>query len=166
MKTFKDADGREWTITVDIGALRRIRDLTKVDLVELIGNNLALALDADPVLLVDVLWAAVKPQAEQRKISDEEFGCSLRGEALDAALAALLEDLVDFFPERKRAMLRRALAWVKKTQTEALGIVGSFLDDPAAMEKKQQELMELLKRKLYGERSTKSPGSSESTPTD
>ena len=40
--------------------------------------------------------------AEKQKISDEDFGRGLGGDAIDSATTALLEELVDFFPQRRR----------------------------------------------------------------
>lgn len=106
--TFRDTNGRLWAVTVTIGTARRVRSLTSVDLLALIDNPTELAaLAADPVRLVDLLYAVVKPEADLAGITDEAFGESLAGDSIDAATSALLEALIDFFPEARRRILRR-----------------------------------------------------------
>ncbi|MCL4196233.1 MAG: hypothetical protein KJZ69_01960, partial [Phycisphaerales bacterium] len=105
MKTFRDNAGNEWTVEINVAALKRIRSLTGTDLLEVIsGGDLLERLMRDPVLLCDILYALVKPQADQKQISDEAFGAAMAGDAIDAATAALLDELVAFCPSpRDRA---------------------------------------------------------------
>ena len=51
--------------------------------------------------------------------SDEQFGRSMTGDALEAGSLALLEALADFFPSRRRLLLRQLLAQTA-TSLEAL----------------------------------------------
>jgi hypothetical protein len=102
MKTFTDAAGRTWTLAVTVGAVKRARNLAGVDLIGAATGDLWARLLEDPVLLVDALFALVKPEADGRSISDEDFGRALVGDALDGALAALEEELLAFFPRHQR----------------------------------------------------------------
>lgn len=114
MKSFTDNKGRTWTLEVTVATVKRVRALCRVELnsiVELDKNNKPSAellerLSSDPVLLVDVLYAVCKPQADKLGITDEDFGEAMAGDAIEHATTALLEEVIDFFPEAKLAKSR------------------------------------------------------------
>jgi len=118
MKTFQDNAGRQWTVTLNVAALKRVRAMTSVDLFNVVtldenkkpDISLLERLSEDPILLVDVLYAACKPEADAQKVTDEQFGAAMAGDAIEHATNALLEELVDFFPDPKRKVLRKILA--------------------------------------------------------
>ena len=118
MKSFTDIKGRAWEIVVTVATVKRVRALCKVDLnsiVELDKNNKPSAellerLSSDPVLLVDVLYAICKPQADKLGITDEDFGEAMAGDAIEHATTALLEEVIDFFPEAKRMVMQKILS--------------------------------------------------------
>ena len=122
MKSFTDNKGRIWTLEVTVATIKRVRALCKVDLnsiVELDKNNKPSAellerLSFDPVLLVDVLYAVCKPQADKLGITDEDFGEAMAGDAIEHATTALLEEVIDFFPEAKRLVMRKILSASRK----------------------------------------------------
>ena len=122
MKSFTDNKGRAWEIVVTVATVKRVRGLCKVDLnsiVELDKNNKPSAellerLSSDPVLLVDVLYAICKPQADKLGVSDEDFGEAMAGDAIEHATTALLEEIIDFFPEAKRLVMRKILSASRK----------------------------------------------------
>ena len=109
MKTFTDNTGRTWTLSVTVGTIKRVRALCGVDLANIItmesgktpNVGLLERLAADPVLLVDVLFAVCKPEADAKGITDEEFGRAMAGDAIELAATALLDEIIDFFPEAK-----------------------------------------------------------------
>jgi hypothetical protein len=70
------------------------------------------------VLLVDVLYAVCKEEADSRNVSDEEFGRSMAGDAIEFATAALLDEIIDFFPEAKRKVFRRILDATRRFETK------------------------------------------------
>ena len=122
MKTFTDNKGRTWTLEVTVATVKRVRALCRVDLnsiVELDKNNTPSAellerLSSDPVLLVDVLYAVCKPQADKLGITDEDFGEAMAGDAIEHATTGLLEEVIDFFPEAKRLVMRKILSASRK----------------------------------------------------
>lgn len=110
MRTFKDNAGRDWTVAINVNAIKRVRDLAKVNLLDVFEGKLIDRLAADPVLLCDVLYAVCKPQADTAGVSDEQFGEALAGDAIELATKALLEELVSFSPNpRDRAALGRVI---------------------------------------------------------
>jgi len=102
MKTFADNAGRTWTVALNVDALKRVRSLCDVDLMQIVsdGGKLLDRLMADPVLLCDVIFALCKEEAETKGISDTDFGKAMAGDPIEHATQALLEELVDFFPNR------------------------------------------------------------------
>jgi len=132
MRTFKDNQGREWTVEITVAAIKRVRGLAGVDLMEVLegSNGLIEKLVRDPVLLCDVIYAACKPQADERQISDEAFGASMAGDAIEHATAALLEELVDFCPSpRDRANLGRVLKATRDVMDKARDVVERRIDE-------------------------------------
>ena len=162
MKTFTDSTGRVWTLTVTVDAVRRVRDLVGVNLARIVeprepGGPVPLMTDLedDLLLLVDVLFALVKPQADAEGVSDQEFGRALGGEALAAAHEAFWRELADFFLSLKRPALARAIE-------KQLALVVSAM---AAAEKKIEALdVDALVARTDGDSSSSAPASAESTP--
>ena len=130
MKLFKDNAGREWRISIDVAAVKRVRSLIGVDLMGILDGTLLEKLVSDPVLLCDVAYCLVKPDADAKGVSDEEFGKAMGGDALEHAAQALLEELADFFPQKKRALLRKALVKLKALEEKALAAAEKRLDSP------------------------------------
>ena len=122
MKSFTDNAGRTWMVTVNVAAIKRVRALCGVDLnaiVEMDEKNnpstkLLERLSTDPVLLVDVLYAVCKNEADAQGITDEEFGMAMAGDAIDHATAALLDEVVNFFPEAKRQAFQKILSATRR----------------------------------------------------
>ena len=120
MHTFNDTLGRTWTVTINVDAIRRVRALLDINLLDAIEGKLLERLVTDPVLLCDILFALVQPEAHAKNISDEDFGKSLGGDVLDHASSALLEELVDFFPSARRTVFRKALVKLKRLEGMAI----------------------------------------------
>lgn len=132
MRTFKDNQGREWTVEITVAAIKRVRGLAGTDLMEVLegSNGLIEKLVRDPVLLCDVIYAACKPQADERQVTDETFGASMAGDAIEHATAALLEELVDFCPSpRDRANLGRVIKATRDVMDKARDVVERRIDE-------------------------------------
>jgi len=132
MRTFRDNQGREWTVEITVAAIKRVRGLAGVDLMEVLegSNGLIEKLVRDPVLLCDVVYAACKPQADEHGVTDEEFGRAMAGDAIDHATSALLDDLVDFCPSpRSRANLGRVLKATRDVMDKAQDMVEQRIDE-------------------------------------
>jgi len=111
MRTFKDNAGRDWTVAVNVAAIKRVRSLLDVNLLKVVEGKLIERLVGDPVLLVDVIFVLCKPAADAAGVSDEQFGEAMAGDAIDSATKALLEELVDFSPsQRDRDRAKKVLA--------------------------------------------------------
>jgi biotin synthase-related radical SAM superfamily protein len=130
MKSFSDNAGRTWTIAINVDAIKRVRGLLDVDLLEVVEGKLIEKLIRDPVLLCDVVYAVCKPEADAKGVSDEEFGRAMAGDAIDHATKALLEELVDFSPSpRDRANLGRVLEKTWAVMDRARDVIEARLSD-------------------------------------
>jgi len=159
MKTFKDNEGRSWNVSVNVAAMKRVKTLLNLNLMDAVESDLIQRLATDPMLLCDVIYAICKPDADKRNVSDEEFGQSMAGDVIEHATVALLEELVDFFPDAKRQVLRKAVEKFKKVQTRAVETAYKYLDSPI-FEKRIEDAL-----KNISDLSGSLPESSESTPT-
>jgi len=129
MQTFTDNEKRSWTIHVTVDAVKRVRTLLGVNLLEVIEGGLLERFIRDPVLLCDVIYAVCKPEADSKGITDEQFGRAMAGDAIDGASKALLGGLVDFFPSAQdRANLRRVLDTTWKVLDRARQAVSQRLE--------------------------------------
>lgn len=168
MRTFKDNQGHEWTVEITVAAIKRVRGLAGVDLMEVLegSNGLIEKLVRDPVLLCDVIYAACKPQADERQVSDEAFGASMAGDAIEHATAALLEELVDFCPSpRDRANLGRVLKATREVMDKARDVVERRIDeliDGGALERAVLEAVPPTAEAAAGGSSGSAPASSAS----
>lgn len=137
MKTFRDNKRRVWTLEVNVAAIKRVRGLCKVDLnsiVEVDSENRPTAhlleqLSSDPVLLVDVLYAICKPDADKQGVTDEEFGEAMAGDAIEQATEALLDEIVDFFPSAKRQVMKKILNATRRFEEIARTRLDRILQD-------------------------------------
>jgi len=168
MRAFKDNSGREWSIEITVAAIKRVRGLSGVDLMEVLegANGLIEKLVRDPVLLCDVVYAVCKPQADERRVSDEAFGASMAGDAIEHATAALLEELVDFCPSpRDRANLGRVLKATREVMDKARDVVERRIDeliDGGALERAVLEAVPPTVEAAGGGSSGSAPASSAS----
>lgn len=153
MKPFKDTEGTEWLVKIDVATIKRVRDTADVDLLS-IGENPTLhaQLQNDPIFLVDLLYVVCRPQADERGITDVQFGERMAGDAIDAAVEAFLVELVNFFPKVKRAPLEKAVEKAAAAQRIAMARATTEIDSLDV----QKLLDEALTR---GSSSTSAPAS-------
>lgn len=109
MVCYTDTVGRVWTLAVTVFEVKRVRTRIGVDLVGLVGDGFRplAELMADPVRVVDVLWALCDRQAAALGVDEEAFAAALAGDVYERAAEALTEALFDFFPGRTREKLAR-----------------------------------------------------------
>jgi len=171
MRSFKDNADRTWTVTLNVYAVKKVRDLLGVDLLDLGGepstsagpvdkpdNGLLYRLIADPVLLVDVLYVVCQEQADEANVTDEQFGRAMAGDAIDGATKAFLEELADFTPSpRDRARARKVIDATWKLIDRAQDVLDARAD--AELDRAAEAALSAL-----GSSSGSSPASSEPTP--
>ena len=131
-------------------------DLLSEDVGEMVGS-----LAVDPVLLCDVIFVLVSDQAERNNITDEDFGESMAGEAIGKATEALLDEIVDFFPPRKRKVLRMALDKMEEAQALLMTRAEEMISSKTA----EEIVEEVINGAEDGSSSGRSPDLSESIPS-
>lgn len=153
MRTFTDSAGRAWNLELTISAAKRIKSLCSVDLTDLQAGEppLLFRLEKDVVLLMDVIFALVKPQADAQGVSDEQFGQAMNGPAAGAAADAFWQELTDFF-----RLARPVLAELIES--------GRELDKARIETLRVSKTVALEKIKTLGKSSTSLPASSDATP--
>jgi len=157
MTTFRDTAGRTWQISLTIDALKRVKSLLQIDLTEPLQGEppLMTRLAIDVLLLCDVLFALIKPQADAAGVSDEVFGASLGGEAILAAQEALTQEWLDFFQNLRRTHLVTAI----QKQRDLVRAIVAAGEQRLAQIQPEQAVAE-----LFGGSSTAPPVSSASSP--
>ncbi|MFN9374724.1 MAG: hypothetical protein ACK6D3_22785, partial [Planctomycetaceae bacterium] len=149
--------GRTWQISLTIDALKRVKSLLQIDLTEPLQGEppLMTRLAIDVLLLCDVLFALIKPQADAAGVSDEVFGASLGGEAILAAQEALTQEWLDFFQNPRRTHLVTAI----QKQRDLVQAIVAAGEQRLAQIQPDQAVAE-----LFGGSSTAPPVSSASSP--
>lgn len=121
MSTFKDTQGRSWTISINTEQIKRLRTRLSIDVARLFDNNAEVyrKILSDVVLLVDVLFVLCESQAEKAGINDAQFGEALAGDCFDDAIKAFEDALLFFCPKRQREILTQMRAKGDQAATEA-----------------------------------------------
>lgn len=129
MQQFHDTTTQMWKISITVATVKRVRDLIGVDLLEIVDGSLLERLMRDPVLLVDVVYAVIKPQADELDITDEEFGERMFGDPIEFATKALLDELVAFCPSpRDRKNLGRVLEATNQVMDRTRDLIEQKID--------------------------------------
>ena len=121
MKIWHDTTGRTWATTINVGTIKRVKNLTGKNLLDLAGGALATDVMSDPCLLCDILYALHQPEAEKQGIGDVQFAECLAGDAIEEATDALMAELIDFFPNsQRRELLANAMKQAKEQEAKAI----------------------------------------------
>lgn len=159
MKSFQDIHKRAWNVEVTVSTIKRVRGLVGVDLLDVLGGKLIDRLSIDPILLADVLYAVCKPQADELKITDEQFGHALAGDAIEHATVALLDELVSFCPSpRDRANLGRVLAKTREAMDKARDVLDARIES-GELDREIDKALQPILRPTPGPSSGGSPAS-------
>lgn len=151
MRVFKDGSGRDWTMAVNYTVKQRVLAETGADLFDL---RVFEKLGDDTTLLLEVVCSAVKDQLEAKKITPQQFLDSLTGDSIEAAANALTEEIIAFFPQRRREVLKKLQAAGDSIQQKAV----EEIDRKLASGELQRKLEATLRLQ-----SGDSPASAEST---
>lgn len=114
MREFRDDQGRPWQLALTVTAVMRVRDQVlievdgakkpfKIDDVASLEATLRI-LETQPTVLAEAVYAILCKQVEEKGLTKDQFFDGLRGDVLDAAMRVLVEELVDFFPQRHRPL--------------------------------------------------------------
>jgi hypothetical protein len=107
MHAFRDAEGREWSVSVNVLTVKKLR-VIGCDIMAEDGGGINV-LASDPVALVESLWMICQEQAMKRGVTESMFFESLGGDALEQATEAMIGAIVDFFPSARKRLLQKAM---------------------------------------------------------
>lgn len=167
MREFKDDEGRPWRLALTVAAALRVKDMVTIDVDGEDGNRKTVPFDlvdsgsipqtfqvlrTQYAKIGEILYAILVKQIAEKGLDREAFLEGLRGDALDSAVQALEQELVDFFPQRLRKMVGLLASKMSDVQGELLG------QAEASLEKATVATL------VSGAQSGKPPESSESIP--
>lgn len=135
MSKFTDTEGRDWLVAINVQSGKEVREkcngLDLFDVGAKAGDTF-LSLVTNPVILVDTLYVLCAKQADERDVSDEDFGRAMAGDAIEGATEAFVEALVNFTPNlRDRQRIQVAWEKAKKHMDRIRNQLDARLEDPA-----------------------------------
>ena len=129
MAQFTDTGDVTWQVAINAWDLKDVRKQFGVNLVDLseAPTGIWAGLFGDVVKFIDVLYWLCREQCEARKVSDQQFGEGLAGDAITRARDAFLEALTDFFPSPGR---RKAVyEMIQKVQEMDRALIDHSLEE-------------------------------------
>lgn len=104
MQKFSDSTGDEWTISLNIFSVKKIKTEVDVDLLDLeSGDTPTLGvLLTDEMKLAEVIFTLLDSQMTKKGIAIEELQERFDGKTLAASTQAFFDELQDFFSARGR----------------------------------------------------------------
>lgn len=169
MKTFRDAEGREWFISISTDAIKRVIKSPIEYLGEPIKVNILALVDPEdmdllqkaaayPPLVADIAYALCKPQCDEKNVTDVDFGKAMRGDVLDNVLELIISETIDFFPPSRRQILRKVMDASQLFATRAKTLTAKILESGEL----DQEINAILEKE-FQKLSPKSPSASQPT---
>lgn len=145
--SFRDSEGRTWNIFLTAPLVKMIRADFQINLTDLSSDPFE-KLAADPVTLVDILYLMCRSQAEEQGVSDEMFGSSLGGDAIDDATNAMAQAIVAFSPASRRSLLQSLLTQNGNLREKAMKRLEAKMSDEATQNKILDRVMETTEKEL------------------
>jgi len=104
--SFKDNEGREWEVSIDLFGVGEVHRETGVSIYTLMDDKMKglaeLCSNENKHILAHVVYLLCKEQAEKRNVSPRDFAKALKGDPIEAMELAFCEALADFFPDARR----------------------------------------------------------------
>ncbi len=128
MAKFTDARGKSWLVEITIGAYRRLKRDTPLDLDKFAadGSQLVEIIYGPPFALAAVAECLLGEQVKASGLTPEEFADAFDPLTVDRFGDALMESIVDFFHRGRATGVKAALAQrlqaINEKATEALTI--------------------------------------------
>jgi hypothetical protein len=115
--TFADPEGRRWSLVVNNGVRRNLKEQVGLDIGKLLEKHLEplLVVDGDNDKLLDAVWLCIESQAAG--LNRETFADSWTGDTFAEARGALYEAIVLFSPPHHREPLRKMLTMCETVAT-------------------------------------------------
>lgn len=127
MTSFKDRNGKAWVLDLNIGMVRRIKAVCKIDLGNIVkfgekdgGLSQLEQLADDSDKLCALFWTMCEAQVVAAGLDEEKFFSGFDGDTIDAATAALIDELVNFSRPAQRAILKKVVELSRQAQEQAV----------------------------------------------
>lgn len=136
MESFKDKNGKAWSIELNVGSARNVKGLTGVDLLNtiVINNNgsdttVLDQLCEDVYMLMNVIAILCKTQMREANISEDEFFENIDACAIEGAVDALVKEIINFSPPSKRKVLNLIYAKIKSFRAKEEQHLETLIND-------------------------------------
>jgi hypothetical protein len=123
-----NSGGHEWSLVMNMSQAKALKETLVLDVLD--GGKSLQLLASDPYTAANVLYVLCERQCAEYQITDEQFGAALAGDDFEAAVTALLEELVDFFPQRQRGPLKKILARLETVKGETVALADRKIESP------------------------------------
>lgn len=129
--TFKDGKAREWNVTIDVDTAECIATGTDLDFLgDLKARKHAYErIMGDVRILLNVVWHIIKPTADEKKVTIDDWRKSINGDTIEAMTEALTRSIADFSPPHLRKMILAGWEKGKKTEDAAAQGATEAMDD-------------------------------------
>lgn len=150
MESFKDAAGRQWTISIDPVSVDLVRSKHKVDLFEVGAvaqhedprDSVEFQLAGNPLLFCRVIFDLVVDRPND--VDFESFARQIRGDSLQAARQALWSEIVNFTPDPQERRVRQAMQTkLKALMNQGMQKLYELIESPELEERLAGELKRL-----------------------
>lgn len=123
MLTFRDAEGRPWTIRLTAYAIGRVKEKTGLDLFAILDDwpKSVDRLTSDMAVFVNAVYLLATSAKDAPAVSEDDFCRAVDGETLDAMSEAFHSAVLDFF---RRSPRGPALAKVKEKSDRLTKLLG------------------------------------------
>ena len=167
MRSFIDADGRDWTLDLNIESARPLSVLCKQSdpPVNLFDATSFLAAVGDIIFAVDCLAVLTAEQRDRRGMTPADFGRALKGGSAYEAQRALTEEYADFFPDPATAgILKNSLSRLNESSKREEEVVKKAIDLAI---RQREERIRILSETISGgsDSSLEQPAAEDSAPT-
>lgn len=119
MPTFKDSNGREWSIRFDGLLLADLRDELKIDLADVASGDY-LRLESDPATLARAVCFLCAEQLKSDAVTVRQLSAALVGESQDRAIEAIWGAAKVFFRPQLWSELQSSYGQQKTTREQWL----------------------------------------------
>lgn len=121
MAKFSDASGRDWTFSITVDSAKTIRDDVGLDIMSIKDvDQFAEIVGGDSWAVLDAVALLCEPSFERHGVTAKTFFESLDGDAVESAVKAFVEAVIDFFPQRRREALKTLLAKFEAIEAAAV----------------------------------------------
>ena len=165
MQKFKDSEGREWSLSINVLSLKRLKESPlALDLLDDPTGMKRLANDS--FLGIDVTYHLCREECDKTGVSEESFVTAFPGDGLEA----LMRELLDFFRRFRRQAEATLLDQILQTKDQARAMAAEKANSPAMQQAIQRAMTEASRKidqalSAVGNSSGNSPESPDLTPT-